>query len=291
MEKSICPFLGLKEDPDSVLNFPSQGNCCHHANPITPVTTIHQSKFCLTSNYLRCPVYITDKNAPLPPELVGKYEDKQPSKNIILIGAIISILTITIVVILFMLRNNGSKFSTIQQMTITATSKDMATNIDTPIPQGNTTMSSGDSSSLMLTPDNELIICVPPENWILYTVKPTDSLVRLALIFNITVEDLQKANCMMDRTLLKPGEEIYIPGSTPTVTVSTTPTVTITNTYRPPVIPTRTFTVQPTEPPRPRPTNTIPPPPPPPPTNTIPPPPPTIAPTEPEPTPTPNPEI
>lgn len=289
MEKSICPFLGLKEDLNSVLNFPSQGNCCHHAFPISSVTIAHQSKCCLTPDYLRCPVFLSEKNTPLPPELVGKYDDKQPSKNIILLGAIISILTITVVVILFMLRNNGTVILTTEQMTTTATSKIMASKIDTPIPQGNTTMSSGDSSSFTLTPDNESIKCFPPENWILYVVKPTDSLVRLALIFNITVEDLQKANCMMDRTLVKPGEEIYIPGSTPTATVSTTPTVTITNTYRPPIIPTRTYTVQPTEPPRPRPTNTMPPPPPP--TNTVPPPPPTIAPTEPEPTPTPNPEI
>lgn len=290
MEKSICPFLGLKEDPDSVLNFPSQGNCCHHAYPLSPVAISHQSKFCLTPNYLRCPVFISEKSSPLPPQLIEKYNDKQLSKYIILFGAIISVLIITIIAFLFFLINTGSITSMTKQLTITATSNNLMTNIDTPIPQASVTKALLDSSSFTLTPENESIICVPPENWILYVVKPTDSLVRLALIFNITVEDLQRANCMMDRTLVKPGEEIYIPGATPTVTVSTTPTVTITNTYRPPIIPTRTYTDQPTDVPRPRPTNTMPPPPPP--TDTVPPPPPpTIAPTEPEPTPTPNPEI
>jgi len=259
MEKSICPFLGLKMDPDSVLNFPSHGNCCHHAYPISPVAIDHQSKFCLTPNYLRCPVYISDRNSPLPQELVGKHDDKQPSKNIILIGTIISVLVIVFIVILFLLRNNGTKIPTTGQLTITATYKSAMINNATQIPQGNTTRNSVDSSSLNLTPNENTIKCMPPENWILYVVKPTDSLVRLALIFNITVEDLQKANCMFDRTLIKPGEEIFIPGATPTPTVSLTATPTNTRTYSAPIIPARTNTEKPQDPEPPRPTDPSPP--------------------------------
>ena len=76
--------------------------------------------------------------------------------------------------------------------------------------------------------------CPKPEGWVTYTVKPTDSLVRLSMVYGVTLEVLLKANCMTEDTLVKSGERIYVPGMTPTPTFTITPTPTRTRKYIPP---------------------------------------------------------
>ena len=68
MEK-ICPFLGLKDDPDTSLSFPSLWNYCHRSKPIAVVRPEHQRNYCLADEYGNCPVYIQDQEAPLPLEI------------------------------------------------------------------------------------------------------------------------------------------------------------------------------------------------------------------------------
>lgn len=54
-------------------------------------------------------------------------------------------------------------------------------------------------------------VCVPdiPEDWVLYTVKPEDTLEELAAQTVSTLEELQAVNCI-DETI-RPGQKLYLP--------------------------------------------------------------------------------
>jgi hypothetical protein len=56
-EPSVCYYLGLNDDNDTWLAFPSPGNFCHYLEKPAPIDYEHQSAWCLTANYGTCPVY------------------------------------------------------------------------------------------------------------------------------------------------------------------------------------------------------------------------------------------
>lgn len=69
----------------------------------------------------------------------------------------------------------------------------------------------------LLTPEMEAKPqCTVPHGWGPYTVKPTDSLPKLARAHGTTVYQLMKANCLA-YPALNPGYELYLPGSPPAV--------------------------------------------------------------------------
>ena len=70
-------------------------------------------------------------------------------------------------------------------------------------------------------PTRTVVPCGPPSGWILYPVQPGDTLYRLSVMFDVTVEQLQKANCMGTSTLLLVGEWIYVPPWAPILPTST----------------------------------------------------------------------
>ncbi|MAT42374.1 MAG: hypothetical protein CL609_08540 [Anaerolineaceae bacterium] len=285
MATPICPYLGLKNDKETVMQFPSTGNYCFHVSPVEPVDRRHQEIYCLHNNHINCPVYNSALNLPMPPEIIGVLPYQKLNKKIVMAVAILFIFVVMIIILL------SSNFPKDNEVVLEST-KGTVDSLTQTIPAINpieimskTTLIQNQNTPIV---EQTWIQCTQPTNWIVYVVKPTDSLVRLALIFNVTVEDLQKANCMGDRTLVKPGEKIYVPGATPTPSSTFTPTNTATRTYQAPIIPfwTNTPTAPNSPPSQPRPTNT--PLPPPPPTATQPPPPPPTAvpPTEEPPTPT-----
>lgn len=67
-----CPYLGLRDDPQTCLAFPSDWNCCHRAQPPDSVRPNHQRRYCQTSDYQTCPVFQNQKSLPLPAELRGR---------------------------------------------------------------------------------------------------------------------------------------------------------------------------------------------------------------------------
>jgi LysM repeat protein len=96
--------------------------------------------------------------------------------------------------------------------------------------------------------------CGPPPGWIIYIVRSGDTLYSLANYFNVTVAELQFANCLTG-TLIRVGDRLYVPNlptptiytppsRTPTRTPTLTPTVisTATNTPTPTPLPTHTST-------------------------------------------------
>jgi hypothetical protein len=64
-----CPFLGLQDDADSLLAFPSVWNYCHRSRPIAAVKLKHQGEFCLGGKYRECPVFLSQHTVPLPEHL------------------------------------------------------------------------------------------------------------------------------------------------------------------------------------------------------------------------------
>ncbi|MDD2921894.1 MAG: hypothetical protein PHQ36_06360 [Anaerolineales bacterium] len=68
----ICPFLGLEDDADSSLAFPSDSNYCHRSAPISPVKTNYQREFCLSGKHRQCLVFSRRQIGPLPDHIRAK---------------------------------------------------------------------------------------------------------------------------------------------------------------------------------------------------------------------------
>ena len=75
-------------------------------------------------------------------------------------------------------------------------------------------------------PTVTVIPCGPPAGWVRnYIVRPGDTLFRIALAYNITYPQLQRANCMGSSTAIYTGQRLWVP-NIPRVTVvpaATTP--------------------------------------------------------------------
>lgn len=65
----ICPSLGLVDDKDTSLSFPSKWNTCQRSDPIAPPRFEHQKEFCLGGKYGECPLFISQQAMPLPQDL------------------------------------------------------------------------------------------------------------------------------------------------------------------------------------------------------------------------------
>lgn len=69
-------------------------------------------------------------------------------------------------------------------------------------------------------PTNTATRCGPIYDWIMYPVQSGDTLYSLSIRFQITVQELQSANCMGSSTLLVAGAWIFVP---PRITINTPP--------------------------------------------------------------------
>lgn len=61
----ICPYLGLADDAQTSLAFPSAWNTCHRHQPGVVPSLHHQTEFCLVEQHAQCPVYL-NQQATLP---------------------------------------------------------------------------------------------------------------------------------------------------------------------------------------------------------------------------------
>jgi LysM repeat protein len=61
-------------------------------------------------------------------------------------------------------------------------------------------------------PTVTVIPCGPPAGWVKnYIVQPGDTLFRIALSYNITYPQLQRANCMGSSTIIYIGQRLWVP--------------------------------------------------------------------------------
>jgi hypothetical protein len=69
--------------------------------------------------------------------------------------------------------------------------------------------------------------CEHPDGWILYVVKPNDSLFSLSVVFKVSLVELHRANCLSEGAIIRAGQEIYVPNPpTSTPALSSTPSET-----------------------------------------------------------------
>lgn len=105
-----------------------------------------------------------------------------------------------------------------------------------------------------------VVQCGPPAGWVLYTVQKGDTLYSLGLAYGVTVAQLQTANCLGSSTIIRAGNQIYIPNvptrtpiasATASTTASATTTPTVPATHTPTDLPTPTNTIPPSDTPLP----------------------------------------
>lgn len=196
MTSSTCPFLGLEDDPTTILYFPSSGNYCHLVNPIAPVNLIHQQSYCLSKEHVSCPVFASGRGGPIPDGiLVPEYQPAIPRRNLFVGGFVLLFLIIGLGVGALWINFRDKSSSPIlptedieqildANLTPNNSTQDIVisnpTQFPTPLNSDNVSTESGIS----------VTECQQPNGWILYLVKPTDSLFRLSEIFRISLLEL-----------------------------------------------------------------------------------------------------
>jgi len=262
MAAPACPFLGLKDDPETKLEFPAGANFCHHAKPVGPVQLDYQRSVCLTDSHAQCPVYLRRTLGPLPGHVLAPQEGIPPV--IKGMGALAGFLVLFAVLLAFggldsVLAGLGWRPSgpDVQPVVVPVIPSDTPFQPVPPVPMTGSTEE--DPAEAVDTPvvilpatdtiEPTAVVCIPPAGWVVYDVKPTDSLLRLSLIYGLEVADLQAANCMGEETIIRPGDQIYVP-QLPTATPTMTPSPTVRVIY---------FTAAPTEPPAEPPPPSVPP--------------------------------
>jgi len=81
----VCPFLGLAEDLQGSLSYPSPGNFCHRTRPYGTPNIDFQRSFCFSEAYSNCPVLTRTGRGPMPSDI--RWQDDKPfvEKRILLL--------------------------------------------------------------------------------------------------------------------------------------------------------------------------------------------------------------
>jgi LysM repeat protein len=78
-----CPSLGLMDDAETSLAFPSIWNCCYRSRPIAPPKLKYQEEFCLCENHSACPLFLNEKTTPLPGHIRAPRSRVSGSKKVL----------------------------------------------------------------------------------------------------------------------------------------------------------------------------------------------------------------
>jgi len=142
-QQEFCPFLGLAQDSQTSLSYPSSWNVCHHTRPVGTPNLNFQKSFCFSRNHSTCPVYSRSERAPLPAGIrfpVGRIPAQKRLTLTLLIGAVVLILGVVGAVWEIQDRHNhnGSLSANLPSSTPTATQSVLPTGTlpftDTPNP-------------------------------------------------------------------------------------------------------------------------------------------------------------
>jgi LysM repeat protein len=218
MNKSICPYLGLKEDPTTALDFPSEGNYCHHARPISPVKGIYQQQYCLTAKHSACPVFRAAHPRALP-AVMGLPDSSQAfARRILAIVGIPVVLTGATVLVLAW---NAVNHQLAQSQALAGKGAILITPAAWALLNTQPPPTPFALPTAMPTATAQVINCPLPSGWVPYTVNPTDSLYRLSVIYGVSVDQLLQVNCLGDQTTILPGQVIYMPNNPTQIPLST----------------------------------------------------------------------
>lgn len=258
MKQQYCPYIGLENDADTHLTYPSVRHICHRACPKQAVNPAHQQAYCLTSIHHQCPVFLQPVESPLPFELRAFPSRRKPGRRVVLMAVGLVVLIALILVVALgawgLLAKPAepsispswspvglptSTFSPTPRPIFTATSPvtpalSPSTTVDVASSTLNPPASPSITSPVILAPTARPSLtpgaqaCTPPAGWVIYVVRSGDTLYRLAQLYGVSVARLQQANCMGTSTILIAGTRLYVPNvPTRTYTPVSTPAHTL----------------------------------------------------------------
>lgn len=108
-DRDGCPYLGLRNDPQTRFGFPNLGNYCHRITPPGLVTPDYQQNWCFSEEFPNCVVYQGASKDQLPDGLIQKPEGIVLNRKILLaIGLIAAAIVLLILLVALIGRNRGS---------------------------------------------------------------------------------------------------------------------------------------------------------------------------------------
>ena len=223
-KNQFCPYMGLKFDPKSWVGYPSPINYCHRVKPLAVPKFEHQRNFCLTKNYVQCPIVYGGPGQKMP-KIIQSQSDRQTTiKKIIRIEVLTGLILIAVILgIIFwnqITAGIGQVFnpSSIIENTVTRTVGISLTSSPTfelsNTPTVTTTPTINNSATLMPTPTpippsetpspptstiEPPILALetpmgPDMGFIIHAVVPGESLELYARDYNTTVEAIRAIN-------------------------------------------------------------------------------------------------
>jgi len=94
----LCPYLGVDDDRETALSYPSEHNCCYNVKPMKSVNLAQQRQYCLSSMYNKCPIYTSENLTKLPDGWGGRKPIEIKPKPWMLISLAIFLVSAVILV-------------------------------------------------------------------------------------------------------------------------------------------------------------------------------------------------
>lgn len=221
MKVVACPFIGLKDDNKTALNFASKGNYCHRISPPASITGTFQTAYCLTSRHVTCPVFLGKRRRSLASILTAidlTHPRALRAVLIILFGLLICSTGVTAYAYFWDQGWLPAPQFFLPQVP-TPVSDHSPANVGPSFLDPYITRGQGPPTATAFQPDlssaslqgTTIPPCSIPDGWSQYTVNPTDSIEYIALVYKIGVDDLLAANCMDRKVIVRTGQIIYVP--------------------------------------------------------------------------------
>lgn len=232
----VCPHLGLSYDPEVCFAYPNSENQCHKIKKPAPVGHQHQDQVCLTEKYFACDVFQSDNATSLPRKI--RLKERKRQKRRLLLGLFLTVLIINVALISVRVFSSypSVSFGIFPSQISSATiSLEMAT----PEPPTPSPEQSGLSPTYPILTQNEeagkLRTTTPAHTssptpthgpgfgtpfgpngiYVLHEVKPGESFLFLANIYQTTTEVIKALNSRFEGIGLWVGEILVImPGQT-----------------------------------------------------------------------------
>jgi LysM repeat protein len=258
----VCHYLGLLEDSKTTLSFPSNSNLCNHAKPLASPNLEYQRLVCLKGRrHTLCPVFLRSEIGPLPPDIsdgpattlfLGMLIEKRVLLPLLL-GFVVLVLGLTVLMWLISNQTGRTPGSPIPTSTLlplatetipvaaipiilnVVPTRTAVIDILDPVSSGTLTTQFPTLIGITPVPSQTKVLCGSPATWVVYIVRPGDSLYHLSLVSAVTIAELQRANCLGTSSILHTGQLLYVPPTaqlapSPTIPYIVIPTSALTNT-------------------------------------------------------------
>ena len=158
-----CPFVGLKNDPETSFSYASKSNYCHKVQPPEPVSISYQESACLTAAYKRCPIYSPDWDGPLPVEIRRKVSKERHYARRFLLLFLLCLLIAGVAWLFLSDFGSTSVFAIFDpQDNVAGVSTQASYVVDSPTPSPQTVEASGEEPTATLGATNTPSLTITP---------------------------------------------------------------------------------------------------------------------------------